>query len=70
MTSTGTRNPQQLLLVKQLYEDGRLLASREDALSLAKAVVVLDLAIEQMLNTVIMDFTSVNTPRGKGAEKT
>jgi len=69
MTSTGTRNPQQLLLVKQLYEDGRLLASREDALSLAKAVVVLDLAIEQMLNTVIMDFTSVNTPRGKGGRK-
>jgi hypothetical protein len=55
----STRNPQQLLLVKQLYEDGRLLPSRDDDLSLTKSVILLDLAVEQMLNTIIMDFTSL-----------
>src|SRR5436309_10116216 len=64
-----TRNPQQLLLVKHLYEDARTLASREDDLSLMKAIVVLDLAVEHMLNTVIIDFTSLNAPKGKPGRK-
>jgi hypothetical protein len=58
-----------LLLVKQLFEDARTLASNEDDLSLTKAIVALDLAIEQMLNTIIMDFTSVNAPKGKSGRK-
>jgi hypothetical protein len=69
MTTTVTRNPQQLQLVKQLYEDGRLLAIRDDGLSLTKSVILLDLAVEQMLNTIIMDFTSLNTPKGKSGRK-
>jgi hypothetical protein len=51
-----TSNPQQLILVKQLYEDGCLLAAREDDVSLTKAIILVDLAIEQMLNQVLRDF--------------
>src|ERR1051326_8221980 len=51
-----TSNPQQLLLVKQLYEDGCLLATGEDDVSLTKAIILIDLAIEQMLNQVLRDF--------------
>jgi hypothetical protein len=51
-----TSNPQQLILVKQLYEDSCLLAAREDDVSLTKAIILVDLAIEQMLNQVLRDF--------------
>lgn len=62
-----TRNPQQLLLIKQLYEDARLLAGREDDLSVMKATLSLDHSVEQMLNTIIMDMTTHNVPqRGTG----
>ena len=50
-----TRNQQQLILVKQLYEDARLFEERGDAFSLTKAVVLLDLSIENILNNIILN---------------
>lgn len=64
-----TRNPQQLLLIKQLYDDACLLAGRGDGLSVMKAVISLDQSIEQMLNTIVMDFTAHNAPKGKAGRK-
>ena len=49
-------NPQQLVLAKQLYDDARILAGREDGLSLMKAVLLLDLSVEQTLNQILRDF--------------
>ena len=61
------RNQQQLILVKQLYEDSLVLAARSDGLSLTKAVVLVDLAVEILLNHIILnldpDFT-VNETKG------
>jgi hypothetical protein len=61
------RNQQQLILVKQLYEDSLALSGRSDALSLTKAIVLLDLAVELLLNNIVLnldpDFT-VNETRG------
>ncbi len=61
------RNQQQLILVRQLYEDSLVLAARSDALSLTKAVVLVDLAGEFLLNNIILnldpDFT-VNETKG------
>jgi hypothetical protein len=48
--------PHQLILVRQLYEDAFNLAAREDDLSLTKALILLDLSVEQMLNQLLRDF--------------
>ncbi len=55
-----TNTPQQLLLIKQLFDDACILAEHQDELSLTKALILLDLSIEQMLNQVIRD-CSLNT---------
>lgn len=63
------RNQQQLILVKQLYEDARLLGKRGDAFSLTKAVVLLDLSIEHILNNIILNLDpsfTVNQTKGSG----
>jgi len=61
------RNQQQLILVKQLFEDSLALCGRSDVLSLTKAIVLLDLAVELLLNNVVLnldpDFT-VNETKG------
>lgn len=61
------RNQQHLILVKQLYEDSLALSGRSDALSLTKAIVLLDLAVELVLNHIVLnldpDFT-VNETKG------
>lgn len=64
-----TRNQQQLILVKQLYEDARLFEERGDAFSLTKTVVLLDLSIENILNNIILNLDpsfSVNQTKGRG----
>jgi hypothetical protein len=53
---TSVRNPHQLLLAKQLFEDSRLLAERDDAFSHTKAVMLLDLAVETVLNNIVLNF--------------
>lgn len=61
------RNPHQLLLSKQLYEDSRLLAERDDAFSHTKAVILLDLSVETLLNNVVLNFDpdlTVNASKG------
>lgn len=66
---SSTRNPLQLLLIKHLYDDACLLVGREDDLAIMKAVLSLDQSVEQMLNTIIMDFTSINAPKGRAGRK-
>lgn len=64
-----SRNQQQLILVKQLYEDARLLEEKGDAFSLTKAVVLLDLSIEHILNNIILNLDpsfTVNQTKGTG----
>jgi hypothetical protein len=64
---TQIRNPHQLLLVKQLYEDARLLAEREDSFSHTKAVIFIDLAVETLLNSIVLSFDpdlSINASKG------
>lgn len=66
---TPKRNQQQLILIKQLYEDARLLEERGDAFSLTKAVVLLDLSIEHILNNIILNVdptSSVNQTKSSG----
>ncbi|HEX7723665.1 MAG TPA: hypothetical protein VF397_16005 [Pyrinomonadaceae bacterium] len=46
----------QLLLIKQLFDDACILAAREDDLSLTKALILLDLSVEQTLNQILRDF--------------
>jgi len=65
----GTKSPHQLLLIKQLYDDACGLTSRGDTLSLAKAIILLDLSVEQMLNSIIMDFVSAKSPKLKPGRK-
>ncbi len=61
------RNQQQLILVKHLYEDASIMGERADTFSVTKAVILLDLAVEHMLNNIILnldpDFT-VNETKG------
>jgi hypothetical protein len=45
-----------LLLVRNLYQDAERLASEHDPLSLVKAVLLLDLAVEQALGLVALEF--------------
>lgn len=64
---TPVRNPHQLLLAKQLYEDSRLLAERDDAFSYTKAVILLDLAVETLLNNIVLNFDpdlTINASKG------
>ena len=46
-------NPQQLLLVKSLFEEAQALAQRHDTFSTSKAILFLDLAVEQMMRSVV-----------------
>jgi hypothetical protein len=56
----------QLLLVKNLYSEGEQAASRENNFSISKSLLFLDLAVEQMLLTIL---TAINTqlpiPKGE-----
>jgi hypothetical protein len=61
------RNQQHLILVKQLYEDSLVLSGRTDALSLTKAIVLLDLSVELMLNNIVLNLDpnfTVNETKG------
>jgi hypothetical protein len=49
------RNFEQLLIVKQLYEDAVLLTDRGDVFSLSKAVLFLDLSIETTLKAILIN---------------
>jgi hypothetical protein len=63
------RNQQQLILVKQLYEDARLLEEKGDAFSLTKAIVLLDLSIEHVLNNILLNLDlSFTVNQTKGSE--
>jgi hypothetical protein len=46
-------NAQQLLLVKELFGEAQSLALREDTFSTSKAILFLDLSVEQMLRAVL-----------------
>jgi hypothetical protein len=46
-------NPQQLLIVKDFFGEGQTLALREDTFSTSKAILFLDLAVEQMMRAII-----------------
>lgn len=56
------RNIDQLILVRQLFVDALALAARDERLSLTKAVILLDLAVEQSLNSVVLNFDPDFTP--------
>jgi hypothetical protein len=63
---SSIRNFEQLILVKQLYEDARELAERRDRLALTKAIILLDLSIEQLLKSILLNHNpSFFIPRGK-----
>jgi hypothetical protein len=49
------RNFEQLLIVKQLYQDSDLLINKGDIFSLSKAVIFLDLSIELTLKTILLN---------------
>jgi hypothetical protein len=51
-------NPRQLLLVKQLFDEAKRYAAVGGRLASMKALLLLDLSVEQMLNAVISDFSS------------
>jgi hypothetical protein len=51
-------SPRQLLLVKQLFDEGKRYAALGGKLASMKALLLLDLAVEQMLNAVISDCSS------------
>lgn len=64
---SSPRNLHQLLLVKQLYEDACLLSEREDTFSHTKAVILLDLSVEVMLNSLVLNLDpdlTVNAAKG------
>lgn len=46
-------NPQQLLIVKDFFGEAQTLALREDTFSTSKAILFLDLAVEQMMRAII-----------------
>lgn len=46
-------NTQQLLFVKQFFDEGQTLASRDDTFSTSRAILFLDLAVEQMLQAIV-----------------
>ncbi len=57
---------QQLLLVKDLYKEAEQAASRDDKFSTSKGILFFDLAIEQMLITVLTSLPSkVPIPKGE-----
>src|SRR4028119_1633958 len=56
----------QLLLVKNLYMEGVQAAAREDNFSTSKGILFFDLAVEQMLVTLITALpTKVPIPKGE-----
>lgn len=57
---------QQLLLVKELYKEAEQASGREDTFSTSKGILFLDLAVEQMLLTIITMLPSkVTIPKGE-----
>lgn len=64
-----TCNPQQLMLVKQLYEDARALSARNDELSLTKAIILLDLSVDNLLNQIVRDCSLPNPSSGRNDAK-
>lgn len=55
-------NPRWLLLVKQLFDEGRRYSEIGDKLSATKAALLLHLAGEQMLNAIISESPSPDVP--------
>src|SRR5882724_4548494 len=51
-------NPRLLLLVKRLFDEAKRDSAFGNKLASTKALLLLDVAVEQMLNTVISDFPS------------
>jgi hypothetical protein len=56
--SKAPSNPRLLLLVKRLFDEAKRDSAFGNKLASTKALLLLDLAVEQMLNTVISDFPS------------
>ena len=56
-------NAQQLLLVKAFLDEAQTLALREDTFSTSKAILFLDLAVEQMLRAIIFSLNPNLNPR-------
>jgi hypothetical protein len=57
---------QQLLLVRDFYNDAERAAGRDDNFSTSKGILFLDLAVEQMLLTIITALpTKVTIPKGE-----
>ncbi len=60
------RNFEQLIFVKQLCDDAKSLLNIGDVLSLTKSLIIIDLAIEQTLKTIILNLNpSFYIPRGR-----
>jgi hypothetical protein len=63
---TAPKPQQHLLLVKDLYREAEQASTRDDKFSTSKGILFLDLAIEQMLLTVITTLpTKVTIPKGE-----
>lgn len=57
---------QQLLLVKNLFQEAEQAAAREDNFSTSKGILFLDLAVEQMLLTILTSLpTKLQVPKGE-----
>lgn len=64
--ATPIRNFEQLIVVKQLYQDARDLSQRGDRLSLTKSIILLDLAVEQSLKSILLNLNpNFIIPRGR-----
>lgn len=63
---TPIRNFEQLILVKQLFQDARDLSERGDRLSLTKAIILMDLSVEQSLKCILLNLNpDFIIPRGR-----
>ncbi|MGI8732850.1 MAG: hypothetical protein ACR2LM_06065 [Pyrinomonadaceae bacterium] len=63
---SSIRNFEQLILVKHLFQDARDLTGRGDRLSLTKAIILLDLSIEQSLKSILLNLNpNFIIPRGR-----
>jgi hypothetical protein len=56
-------NAQQLLLVKELFGEAQTLTLRDDTFSTSKAILFLDLSVEQMMRAVIFTLNPTINPR-------
>lgn len=60
------RNFEYLILIKQLFQDGSDSASRDDRLSLTKAMILLDLSVEQTLKVILLNLNpNFLIPKGR-----